>query len=98
MFPRITYNKCIYYYYRRLNPIFQWSNPTVNTDSRYTWTFPTSYVSECWSGSASLSANTVGGDDSGYDNTTGFKVISKTQAQTSNNTNRCIVYLIVIGK
>ena len=76
---------------------FQWSNPTVNTDSTYNWTFPIGYSSACYTGSASLSTNTVGEINVGIDQTTGFKPLSKSQARTSNNTFRCIVYLIAIG-
>ena len=77
--------------------MIQWSNPTVNTDSIYDWTFPIGYSSACYAGSAALSTNTVGDHDTGNDQTTGFKPLSKSKARTSNNTNRCIVYLITIG-
>lgn len=51
----------------------------------------------CFSGSASLSLNTVGPGNIGYDQNTGFKILSTSEIQTSNNAPECIVYLIAIG-
>ena len=77
--------------------LFQWGNPFVNGDSVYDWTFPIGYSSACYTGSAALSTNIVGGIDVGKDQNTGFKPLSKFQARTSNNGPWCNVYLIAIG-